>query len=171
METIKPYFSYACNVLRSVTMQFTDPSNKVRLELTRQIGETGANTLMSNVTANSASLESLTPLLGLAQVARGEMSREAYLERYGHRGPHELELFSPASDEDPAWLEKLLADSPRNGFDAEGMLAGQRAGWEKTWERYQAKFPREAKRVRQVLNLVAEAARRVDGSAGTVSLN
>lgn len=160
METIRPYFFYACNVLRSVTMQFTDPSNKLRLDLTRQIGETGANTLMSNVTADSARLESLAPLLGLAQVMRGEMSREAYLERYGHRGPHELELFSPASDEGPAWLEKLLADAPRNGFDAEGMLAGQRAEWEKTWERYQTKFPREAQRVRQRLNLVAEAARR-----------
>lgn len=159
-KKIKPYFAHACNLLRSVTMQFTDPSNKLRLDLTQQIGEADANSLMSNVTANSASLESLMPLIGLSQVARGEMSREEFLERYGHRGPHELELFAPGSDEASGWFEQRMADSTRNRINPEEMLAGQHTEWEKAWGQYQARYPHEAKRIQQGLNLVAEAARR-----------
>jgi pyruvate,water dikinase len=168
-ETIKPYFAHGCNLLRSVTMQFTDPSNKLRLDLTRLVGEADANTLMSNVTANSAGLESLMPLVGLSQVARGEMSRVAYLERYGHRGPHELELFAPGSDEDPGWFEKQLADFTRSPVDVESLLADQRSDVENVWKRFQAKHPREAQRFQWRLGVVAAASRNREAVRSEVS--
>jgi pyruvate,water dikinase len=150
-------------------MQFTDPSNKLRLDLTRLVGEADANTLMSNVTTNTASLESLMPLVGLSQVVRGEISREEYLERYGHRGPHELELFSPGSDEDPDWLEKQLADFTRSPAVVESLLAGQRSGVENVWKRFQAKYPREAEKFQQRLDLVAAASRNREAVRSEVS--
>ena len=158
-KTIKPYFSHACNVLRSVTMQFTDPSNKLRLDLGQLIGDVDANTLMSNVSIPSANLESMMPLLGLSKVARGEMSREDYLERYGHRGPHELELFSPGSDEDPGWLDKLLNDSAQSMVDVEERVAAKRKEWENALARFQNKNPHDAKKIHRRLLAVAESAR------------
>jgi len=168
-ETIKPYFVHACNLLRSVTMQFTDPSNKLRLDLTRLVGEADANTLMSNVMANSASLESLMPLVGLSQVARGEMTRESFLEHYGHRGPHELELFACGSDEDPNWLDNQLAEFTRSPVDVESLLAGQRSGVENVWKRFQAKYPREAEKFQQRLDHVAAASRNREAVRSEVS--
>lgn len=159
-KDLKPYFAHACNLLRSVTMQYTDPSNKLRRDLAKQIGEAGANALMSHINAAAANLESLMPLVGLSKIMKGGMSREEYMERYGHRNPHELELFAPGSDEIPGWLDQRLADAARNNFDAEARLAGQRAEWEKAWRQYQARFPREAKRTQYRLTAVAEAARR-----------
>lgn len=158
-ETIKPYFAYACHLLRSVTMQFTDPSTRLRLDLTNLVGETDANTLMSNVTGNSANLESLMPLTGLSQVARGELSRDAYLERYGHRGPHELELFAPDSEEDPEWLDRRLAEYARSPTDVEALLARQRAEHGAAWQRFEARYPSKTNAIRRRLEQVAEASR------------
>ncbi len=56
------------------------------------------------------------------------MSREEYIERYGHRGPHEVELSAPDPSDDPEWLDKKLAEFNRSGVDVEALLAKQRAG-------------------------------------------
>lgn len=65
-------------MLRGVTMLFSDPATRLRLDLIRLAGEADANTIMSNLAGSAADLESLGPLVGLAQVARGDMSRDAY---------------------------------------------------------------------------------------------
>ena len=164
-KTVKPYFSHACNLLRSVTMRFTDSSNQIRLDLLRLTGEAEANILLSTCgeenrcDTHSANLESLMPLLGLSKVVRGEMSREDYLERYGHRGPHELELYSTGSEEDPGWLDKRLADSSQSIVNFEEHVAKKRADWENAWDRFQAQHPHKAKQILRRLNIVAEANR------------
>ena len=71
-------------------------------------------------------LESLGPIVGLAKLARGEISREEYLVVYGHRGPNEFELSVPRPAEDPAWLEQELQNISRSPVDVEGMLVRQR---------------------------------------------
>jgi rifampicin phosphotransferase len=158
-NTIYPYFSHCCNLLRSVTMQFTDRSNRLRLDLARLIGEAGAFTLMSHVNTHPDGLESLAPVLGLAKVLRGEMSRAQYFERYGHRGPHELELSAPDSEEDPGWLDRLLAESPQSMFNAEERVAKQKADWEVAWKQFQASHPHQAPPVQRRLEAIAEATR------------
>lgn len=158
-KTIYPYFAHCCNLLRSVTMQFTDLSNRLRLDLTRLVGEASTLTLMSHVNIHPAGLESLMPALGLARVVRGEMSRETYLERYGHRGPHELELYAPGNEEDPTWLDSLLADSAQSMVNVEECMAKQKAEWEDAWRQFQASHPRQAQPILRRLEAVAEPAR------------
>ena len=155
---LQPAFAHACRLLRSVTMQFTDPYNKLRLDLARLAGEAEANTLLSNVAGPSAPLESLMPLVGLSQVAGGALSREAYLERYGHRGPRELELSAPGQEEDPEWLDRRLAEFARSPVEVEGLLARHRAEWETAWRRVAAAHPRQADALRRRLDQVAAAA-------------
>jgi phosphohistidine swiveling domain-containing protein len=158
-ETIYPYFSHCCNLLRSVTMKFTDQSNRLRLDLVRLIGEASAFALMSHVNTHPAGLESLMPVLGLPQVLRGDMSREQYIERYGHRGPHELELSAPGPEEDSGWVDRLLADSTQNMFNAEERVAKQKAEWENAWQQFQNSHPRQASSVLHRLGSIAVAAR------------
>ena len=60
---IKPYFLQACWLLRSVTMLFSDPAVKLRLDLTKFVDETDANTIMSNLAGRKSELESLVQCL------------------------------------------------------------------------------------------------------------
>jgi phosphohistidine swiveling domain-containing protein len=156
---IKPYFRQACWLLRGTTLLFSDPAVKLRLFLSRRVGEEEANTILSNLSGVHSNLESLGPLLGLAQVKHGQLSRENYLEKYGHRGPHELELAEAAPEEDPSWLERRLAELKLTETDADDLLADQRAEFAAAWKRFAGKYPRLAENTRRKLERVAAAAR------------
>jgi phosphohistidine swiveling domain-containing protein len=103
-------------------------------------------------------LASLGPAMGLAKVASGEMTREAYLQQYGHRGPHEMELSIPRPVEDPAWFDRQLADFAKAPVDVDALLAGQRTAFDAAWARFVARFPRKVKAVRRRLTQIATAA-------------
>jgi pyruvate,water dikinase len=98
--------------------------------------------------------------MGIAQVARGEMAREAYLEQYGHRGPHEFELSIPRPAEDPDWLDQQVAQFRQSPVDVEALLAKQRARFDAAWQRFQAGHPRKAKSMRRRIDEVARRARK-----------
>ena len=66
-QSIKPCAVRACSILRSVTMSFSDPATKLRLDLSALIGENDANALLSNLSGAHGDLESLGPLVGLAK--------------------------------------------------------------------------------------------------------
>ena len=156
---IKPRFMDACHWLRSVSMNFADPTTRLRRHLEKLVGETDAVAILSNLAGESAELESLGPLVGLGRLARGELSREAYLERYGHRGPHELELLSPGGEEQPGWLDKRLADFQRSPVDADRLLASQREKSLAAWKRLEQASPKKASRLHRQLESIAAAAR------------
>jgi len=83
---------------------------RLRRDLTKLVGIQDADALIANIDDSSESLASMGPVTGIAKVACGEMSRETYLERYGHRGPHEFELSAPHPSEDPEWFDRELED-------------------------------------------------------------
>lgn len=159
IEPIKPTVVRACQMLRSVTMTMADSATKLRLDLVALVGETDANALLSNLSGASGDLESLGPLVGLARVQNGRMSQAQYTERYGHRSPHEMELFAPDSSDDPAWFEKQLADFTQSAVDVDTLLAKQRAEFTSAWQRLEARFPNKLKIVRRQLDIVAAAAK------------
>ncbi len=156
---IRPRFMDACNWLRSVSMNYADPATRMRRELGKLVGEVDAVAILSNLAGESAELESLGPLLGLGRVARGEMTRQAYLDRYGHRGPHELELSAPGGEEHPGWLDERLADFLRAPADAEELLTSQREKSLAAWQRLEQMAPGRACRLRRQVESIAAAAR------------
>ncbi len=158
-DSIKPTVVRACCMLRSVTMLSADPATKLRLDLTALFGEADANVLLSNVSGASGDLQSLGPLIGLAKVQNGRFSRDEYLASYGHRGPHEMELFAPDADDDPAWLEKQLAAFTQSAADVDVLLAEQRAKYLAAWQRFEARFPGKVDSFRRRVGLVAAAAK------------
>jgi pyruvate,water dikinase len=158
-DTIRPTFFQACRLLRSVTMSFSDPATSLHRELNRLVGEADANTLLSNLAGSGADLESLGPVLGLARVADGTMKRDEYMKRYGHRGPHEMELFAPGADEDPDWLEKRLAELGQPSTGVESLLENQRGEWASAWQRFEIRHPQAVAGVQRRLEAVAAAAR------------
>ncbi len=156
---IKPRFMDACRWLRSVSMNFADPATRLRRELAKVVGEADSVTILSNLAGDSAELESLGPLVGLGRLARGEITRQAYLESYGHRGPHELELSEQGDDERPESLDEQVADFLRSKSDAEGLLAIQREKSFAAWQRLARMIPGRVPRLRGQLESLTTAAR------------
>jgi phosphohistidine swiveling domain-containing protein len=134
-------------------------SRKLHIEFENLVGDSDANALLSGVSTGSDHLASLGPLMGLIKISRGEMSREEYLRRYGHRGPHEMELSTPRPLEDPDWIDRRVAEIESGQTDVPAMLAKQRERHEAAWERLKAKVPRKAKYYRQKLDRLAAASK------------
>ncbi|MFC7439783.1 PEP/pyruvate-binding domain-containing protein [Laceyella putida] len=131
---------------------------KLKEELFKLVGTEDTNTLLSNFRGNAA-LESLGPVVGIAKIIKGEMSRGEYLMRYGHRGPHEFELSVPHPGEDADWLEKQIEEFKKSDVDVEGLLKKNHAQYEEAWKRFEARYPEKARRIGKKLAKVGEAAR------------
>jgi len=158
-QSIRPALVQACGMLRSVTMLSADLATRLRLDLSALIGEAEANRLLSNISGASGDLESLGPLVGLARVMVGRMSREQYMDRYGHRGPHEMELFASDADDAPDWFEKKMADFNQSAVDVDALLSRQRFEFASAWQSFEARFPNKLKNTRRRLDIVATAAK------------
>jgi hypothetical protein len=158
-KSLKPVFVRTCQVLRTVIMVLSRPASELHQELSGLVGDADANALLSNRSGASGDLACLKPLLGLAQAAKGTLSREAYLERYGHRGPHEMELFAPGAEDDLAWFENQLAQFTQAPVDVEAHLAKQRAEQAAAWGRFEARFPEKAPAFQRRLEQIATAAK------------
>ena len=140
-DHIKPYFCFgtamasAANTAKQVGLQ---------KDLAKLVGEDDANALLSNLGGKSA-LASVEPMLALARVAHGTMTREEYLDECGHRGPYEFDPSRPQPIDDPRWLDRQLADFGYRPYDAEAMLAKQRAAFDAAWQRFVDRYPKKAK--------------------------
>ncbi|MGH3303444.1 MAG: hypothetical protein ACRDOK_17530, partial [Streptosporangiaceae bacterium] len=64
---------------------------------------------MSGQQAGASLLASLGPVVGLAQLARGEIDGDTFTRQYGHRSPHKAELSMPRPAEEPGWIDHQLA--------------------------------------------------------------
>jgi phosphohistidine swiveling domain-containing protein len=151
-DVIRPYYFFAAAM---ASVANSNLQIRLRAELAKLAGETDADALLSNL-GGGGYLASLAPLVNLARVARGELSREAYLERYGHRGPYEFELSRPQPADDPAWLDRRLEEFADSPVDVETILARQRARFDEARRRLEERHPGPARRLRRRL---AEAAR------------
>ena len=135
----------------------------LRRELIVLVGETDASALLSGVSSEAELLACLGPVVGLSRVMRGDMTRQAYLAQYGHRGPYEAEFAAPRPAEDPAWLDRQLdqmaGPAAEAAANADEMLAQQRAEVEAAWERFQQRYPDRAVAMQRRLATAAEVSR------------
>jgi pyruvate,water dikinase len=152
---IQPYSLYAFWVTIAGA---TDLPNRLENDLQKEVGTEDANALLSNLGGLSSPLESLGPLIGLAKVARGELSRAAYMAAYGHRGVDENEYAWARPSEDPTWLDRQLAEFAKAPLELETLFARQQAAFSAAWGRYCARYPKKVKATRRRLEQAAQAA-------------
>ncbi|MGB7538154.1 MAG: PEP/pyruvate-binding domain-containing protein [Anaerolineales bacterium] len=146
-SVLKPYYCFA-TAMASVA----NSNIQVRLqaELATLAGQDDADALLSNL-GGKEYLASLGPVVNIARVARGEMTREAYLEQFGHRSPYEFELSRPQPVDDPAWLDRQLEEYKRAPVDVDALLARQRTRFDAAWRNLSGRHPGPAKRIRRKL--------------------
>ncbi len=165
-EALEPYYYRSCWMLRVSGKLSIDLTPKVHRELVELVGEADANALLlhldrsADLTNGSGFLASLGPVVGVARVAQGQMSRKEYLVHFGHRGPEECELLMPRPAEDPAWLDRHLAQAARSPVAVDALLAARRAEFDAAWQRLQEGHPKKALRIERKLVEVAETAQR-----------
>jgi phosphohistidine swiveling domain-containing protein len=164
-EQIRPHVTGSVWHVMGTVSASTNHTMRLRRTLENLVGPDDAQVLISNVSDRSNSddawngLPSLGPVVGIARLARGKLERSAYLEQFGHRGPHEFELSVPRPAEDPDWLDRELARFRQSPVEVEAMLDQQRAEFEATWERFQNRHPRRANSIRRQISKAARWAR------------
>jgi pyruvate,water dikinase len=143
----------------SSAWEYGERTGKLRRDLIERVGLEDADTLLSGVSREAEVLASLGPVLGLEKVARGEMDRETYLERWGHRGPEESEMSAPRPAEDPRWLDMQLSALRSSPIEVQALLARQRERFDESWARFCRKYPGKTRAYQRRLAKVSEAAR------------
>ena len=154
-DELEPYYCFG------TAMASAANSHKpilLQASLSKLVSDEDANMLLSNL-GGKGYLASLGLVMNLGRVARGELSRADYLEQYGQRGPHEFELARPQPVDDPAWLDKQLADFVQYPIDVEAMLDKQRAKFEAAWQRFHVRHPGKVKWMQAQLAETARLAR------------
>lgn len=157
-EQIQPHYLQNCRMLRAVMKKFQEPVFKLSTKLKELVGQTDANALLSNLRGNS-SLDSLGPVIALSKLASAELDSEVYLKQYGHRGPHELEVSIPGTDEDPDWIMKQVENFKKSPVDIEALLSNQHLKYDKALKNLQDSHPKEFKGLKSKLDDISSAAR------------
>lgn len=132
---------------------------RLRPQLSELVGPEDADTLLANVSSTEELLASMGPVVGISRVARGEMSREAYLERWGHRSATETEAYLPHPAKDPDWLDSQLEAYQQSPVDVDALLAEGRRSYNAALERLARRYPRKKKRLERRLVDTAAATR------------
>lgn len=141
----------------------------LKQELTKLIGASDANVLISTIGGGSQELTTIGPVIGLSRVIRGEMSRGAYTAQYGHRHANENELSEPRPYEDPDWLDKNIAESEANPVDVAGLLERRTAEFDAMWLEFAENHPKKAKTLRQKVDGFIEATHKREAVRGEVT--
>lgn len=154
---LEPVLRRACRMMQIATAAATDPTTALQKKLIKLLGATDAASLISDFSTESETLASLGPLLGLARVARGELSQDEYVLRFGHRGASEIEISLPRPADDPQWLDSQLAQM--QGDDPLGLLGEQRGRRASALADLRRRLPKQAPTIEKELEAVAAGSR------------
>ncbi len=128
---------------------------KLRTQLQELVGEADTNALLSGLHTEGGPLTSLGPMLGLEQLAHGEIDRETFARRWGHRCPDEFEISVPRPAEDPAWIDRQLAGLRDAEHDVDALLARQEQARTAAWQRFRRDHPRQVTAMRRRIEKAA----------------
>lgn len=145
---IGPHVVTASRMLEAAGRQGGATLVWTRDRLRKMMGEIDAEAMLTGVNADGE-LASLGPVLGLARLARGEITREEFARAYGHRGPHEFEVSIPRPGEDPAWIDAQLTGLRDLRADTDVLLARQEKARQEAWARFAARYPSKEAAMRE----------------------
>ncbi|MBN1935538.1 MAG: hypothetical protein JW934_12795 [Anaerolineae bacterium] len=166
-DKLEAHFQHGLLMLAIGLSEYRTLSRQLHIEFERIVGDADANVLLSGYSAQGDYIASLGLLAGLLQVKQGKLSRQAFLQDHGHRGPHEFELSTLRPKEDPAWIDQQLAQLDL--VDVPALLAEQRQRHQAAWKRLQASVsPCKAKRYRPKLDRLIVAAKTREASRSEV---
>ncbi|NIS81119.1 MAG: pyruvate, phosphate dikinase, partial [Anaerolineales bacterium] len=156
-KEIRPLWKEIHPLQDKMNEELNQRTQKLKAELIKQLGDDEANALLTTI--NSAGeLPSVGPLVGLSKLTSGELSREEYLQRYGHRGPHENELAEPRPYEEPNWLDVQLAEFTKSPIDVKALFDKRDAEFDSVLQEITRQLPpKKAQDVTHKIAAIVEA--------------
>jgi len=151
-ESLVPQLDDAYLLLDGTNDDYIYPYTAMVNQLKEKVGEERAMSLLATHSGGSSELATIRPLVDIARVAHGEMSREAYISAHGHRAANENELAEPRPREDPAWVENLVAEYQSSPIDVEALLNKRRIEFETIWKDFESDYPKFAPKFRQKID-------------------
>lgn len=156
-DEIEPTFSEVYLLQDAFNEDLQSQGGKVKKELTKLVGEDDANTLLASISGNQGELASLGPIVGLSKLQSGEMDRQEFLRRYGHRAPNENELAEPRPYEDPSWLDRQLETFAQSPATVAGLQEQRRSKFNTIWEKIEREIPpKKAQAMRDKIDQVIQ---------------
>ncbi|HEY71221.1 MAG TPA: hypothetical protein G4O08_11625 [Anaerolineae bacterium] len=128
-DAIRPLWQDIHPLQDKMNEELNQLTQQLKKDLVELCGEEQANTFLTTI-SSAGELASLGPLVGLFKLQNGELSREAYFQHYGHRGPHENELAEPRAYEDPKWLDRQLEEFSQSPVDVTALIERRDAEFE-----------------------------------------
>lgn len=141
-----------------VTNTYMNHHAKLRELLKTHLDDEAVETLLSGLGGNSH-LASMEPLFAIEEVIEGKLSREDFARRFGHRGPHELEVSIPRVGEDPEWIDRLVEQSRAQYGELGRLMEDQRAARDVVLERLRSEKPKAYKKIVKLRRATAALAR------------
>jgi rifampicin phosphotransferase len=142
---LNPEFHRVSWMLSATTRSSGASFVTTRMRLQDLVGDAAANALTAGLGAQAGQLASLGLLDGLNQIAAGEIDRDAFNRRYGHRGPHEFEISLPRPGEDPTWIDtQLIAAHATSAPSYREMLGAQEKRRKEAWTELERRHPVQA---------------------------
>ncbi|MFW9777703.1 MAG: PEP/pyruvate-binding domain-containing protein [Candidatus Heimdallarchaeota archaeon] len=129
-DELRPDFVNTVFMLKTANEVYINPLNDLSIKIGKITGKEIATILIQGP-PKAERLESLGPMLGLADILEGKISREEYMERYGHRDPNENYLIYSRPAEEPDWLEKQLQEYQKTPFDFDSILTKRQEDFER----------------------------------------
>ena len=148
-SVISPEFDRVSWMLSAATRSSGASFITTRKRLQRLVGDAAANALTAGLGGQAGQLASLGLLDGLEQVATGEIDRDTFNRRYGHRGPHEFEISLPRPGEDPAWIDQRLAERAALATSYRELLQVQEHKRSEAWAELEQRHPVQARILRR----------------------
>jgi pyruvate,water dikinase len=156
---VQPYFLECSHMLEAAARQDRNALVKARRDLKHLVGEADADALLTGLHTGTSQLASLGPLVGLEQLSRGEIDRDTFARKWGHRGPHEFEVSIPRPAEDPAWIDRQLTGLRESKQDVTSLLDKQGVTREAAWRRLSQRAPRKAASQQRKIERIAKVLR------------
>jgi pyruvate,water dikinase len=124
-DVFNPYMISSFWSMVSPAIVLSNVISKLRADLLEIVSTGDTVALLSNVSSKDEILASLGIVAGLDQLRRGQIIREEYIRKYGHRGPHEVELSIPRPAENSKWIDEQLEHLETAPADVDTLLQEQ----------------------------------------------
>jgi rifampicin phosphotransferase len=158
-DVLDPEFNRVSWMLSAATRSSGASFITTRKRLQGLVGAAAANALTAGLGAQAGQLASLGLLDGLEQLAAGEIDRDTFNRRYGHRGPHEFEISLPRPGEDPHWIDTQLAARAAAATSYRDMLRIQEQKRSEAWAELEQRHPVHARILHHQLRVWAKISR------------
>jgi pyruvate,water dikinase len=156
-EQIDPLFREVHILLDALNEDLQGMRRGLKNELTALAGAESANMLLTTISGDPGELASLGPLVGLSKLQLGEIDRDEYLRRYGHRTSNENELAEPRPYEDPNWIDRQLAAFSQSPTKIGSLQARRRSEFEIAWKDVERRTtPKKARAIRHKIDRLIE---------------